>query len=74
VSFSALSEALRGLKLDQAEEIVGQLPADVMEQALELTAGKLFIPTPGPQTAAYFNQADVLLFGGSPGVERRRWR
>ncbi len=26
-----------------------------------------FIPNPGPQTSAYFSQADCLLYGGEPG-------
>lgn len=29
--------------------------------------GKIFIPTQGPQTEAYYSKADILLFGGSPG-------
>jgi hypothetical protein len=67
VSLTALSEALRGLSIEQAKEAINQLPAEVMEQALDLTQGKVFIPTPGPQTAGYFSKADILLFGGSPG-------
>lgn len=28
---------------------------------------RIFVPNPGPQTAAYYSQADVLLYGGFPG-------
>lgn len=40
---------------------------ETLRQAEVIIAGKPFIPNPGPQTAAYFSEADVLLFGGSPG-------
>jgi hypothetical protein len=39
----------------------------VEAEAIAMTAGMTFIPNPGPQLAAYDSQADVLLFGGSPG-------
>lgn len=39
----------------------------VIKEANDATKGLRFIPLPGPQTAGYFSQADVLLFGGSPG-------
>jgi hypothetical protein len=32
--------------------------------ALEQTKDFVFVPQPGPQTEAYFSEADVLLFGG----------
>lgn len=38
-----------------------------LQQAEVITQGKAFVPNCGPQTAAYFSEADVLLFGGSPG-------
>lgn len=31
------------------------------------TSNMLFIPSPGPQTEAWFCKADVLLYGGEPG-------
>lgn len=40
---------------------------EVTEQADEAVGGKVFIPNAGPQTAGYFSDADVLLYGGSPG-------
>lgn len=39
----------------------------ISEQVSAATGGKPFIPTPGPQMQAYFSDADVLLYGGSPG-------
>lgn len=35
--------------------------------ALEATKNEVWVPNPGPQTDAYFSQADVLLYGGEPG-------
>jgi len=39
----------------------------VKATAAEATKGVVFVPSPGPQTMAYLSQADVLLYGGSPG-------
>lgn len=33
----------------------------------EMTSGPSWVPNPGPQTAAYFCEADELLFGGEAG-------
>lgn len=41
--------------------------AEIKASAIAATKDKVFIPQPGPQTAAYFSKADILLFGGSPG-------
>lgn len=56
------------------DEIVAKLismPPDdkrrVIEEALNVTAGMKWIPSPGPQTEAYFSKADILLYGGEPG-------
>ena len=51
-AFDALPESQKGEVLKDAERLIG---------------GRKFIPNEGPQTAAYFSDADVLLFGGSPG-------
>lgn len=37
------------------------------ESALQATNGMAWIPSPGPQTQAYFSEADILLYGGEPG-------
>jgi hypothetical protein len=39
----------------------------VAKDAIEITKHLKFIPSPGPQTDGYDSQADVTLFGGSPG-------
>ena len=40
---------------------------EVGKMILQKKKKKVFVPNPGPQTDAYFSEADVLLFGGSPG-------
>lgn len=56
------------------DEIVGRLnglPEDkrkeIYEQATKATAHMPWLPSPGPQTDAYFCPADVLLYGGQGG-------
>lgn len=39
--------------------------AEVLREAETVTVK--WVPNPGPQTAAYFSKADVLLYGGEPG-------
>lgn len=41
--------------------------AEVVKQVTEATSDLLWIPSPGPQTEAYFSKADILLYGGEPG-------
>ena len=41
--------------------------AEAAEMAMSATGGRKFIPSPGPQTEAYFSKADVLLYGGQAG-------
>lgn len=39
-----------------------------IEKNIEENLGdQLWIPNPGPQTDAYFSEADILLYGGEPG-------
>lgn len=52
------------------DRITGLTPEQHTELALATVAATdkyQFIPSSGPQSAAYFSEADVLLFGGSPG-------
>ena len=35
--------------------------------ALQATAGRYFVPNMGPQTQAYFSQADEVFYGGGAG-------
>lgn len=57
--------------LDDILKRLAALPEDqrkaVEAEALQATASKVFIPNPGPQTEAYFSEADILLYGGEPG-------
>lgn len=39
----------------------------VVQAAAQVTRGMKFLPNPGPQTEAFFSEADVLLYGGSGG-------
>lgn len=39
----------------------------VIEEASRATKGMRWVPSPGPQTEAYFSKADILLYGGEPG-------
>jgi hypothetical protein len=41
--------------------------AEVEAAALQATAAMKWVPSPGPQTEAYFSDADCLLYGGEPG-------
>ena len=49
----------------------GALPPEEKKQALEfaeqMTAGMRWVPNPGPQTQAYFCEADELFYGGAGG-------
>lgn len=51
--------ALKGLPPEQRRQ--------VEQEAIEATKHLRFIPSPGPQTEAYFSKADILLYGGEPG-------
>lgn len=62
---------LMALDLDEIIARLGLLSDDerrrVVENALEVNKGKKWVPSPGPQTDAYFSKADILLYGGEPG-------
>lgn len=57
--------------LDEYLQRLGALPPEQLRQveqdALEATKSHVWVPNPGPQTAAYFSEADELLFGGEAG-------
>lgn len=38
-----------------------------VKSALKVIGGRRWMPNPGPQTEAYFSDADELLYGGEPG-------
>lgn len=57
--------------LDEVLAQITALPADKREalarETMEATKHLKWIPSPGPQTDAYFCKADVLLYGGEGG-------
>lgn len=57
--------------LEHYAEILGAMPRakrdQVVGKALKAIKGKAWIPNPGPQTDAYFSEADELLYGGEAG-------
>jgi hypothetical protein len=59
------------VNLEDVLSRLGTLTAEQKDQltkdVLVATGTRKFIPSPGPQTDAYFSKADVLLYGGSAG-------
>ncbi|HEX6992370.1 MAG TPA: hypothetical protein VF151_10810 [Gemmatimonadales bacterium] len=57
--------------LDEYIERLTNLPAPqrkrAVQDAIEATKDLLWIPNPGPQTEAFFSEADELLYGGEAG-------
>jgi len=57
--------------LDDVIRRLGALPEDereeITKEAEQATAGMKWIPNPGPQSDAFFSEADVLLYGGQGG-------
>lgn len=57
--------------LDDVLARVNELPEatkkELIETAIEATKDRVWIPSPGPQTEAYYSEADILLYGGEPG-------
>lgn len=58
-------------QLDDVLARLGAMPeadkAKLVELASQTVGQRKFIPSPGPQTDAYFSKADVLLYGGAAG-------
>lgn len=55
---------------DILSKLAGMSPSEkrvIVDEALSLTQGMSWIPSPGPQTEAFFSKADILLYGGEPG-------
>lgn len=57
--------------LDDILERFSALPGEVQQQiardAIKATAGRQWVPNPGPQTSAVLTQADQLFYGGQAG-------
>jgi hypothetical protein len=57
-----LEEVLRAL-----EGLPPAARAKLVEEALDATAHMKWVPNPGPQTEAYYSEADELYYGGEAG-------
>lgn len=57
--------------LAAVERLIGALPKEKIEELANLPGVKERLkkwqPNPGPQTEAYYSEADCLLYGGEPG-------
>ncbi len=53
--------------LDRFNKLPTEEQEDLKKTVLEETKGVLWLPSPGPQTDAFFCKADVLLYGGAGG-------
>lgn len=66
-----MTESVKPSILDQTRDSLASLPpeslAEITKEAMAATGKMKWIPTPGAQMEAYYCEADVLLFGGSPG-------
>ena len=51
--------------LSRYQDLPEEEQAELTETVAEETEGMLWIPSPGPQTEAYFCKADILLYGGA---------
>lgn len=58
---SALDELVSRLTKLEGED------REIAEELIASTASQRWLPSPGPQTEAYFSKADVLLYGGQGG-------
>lgn len=59
------------MDLDDVLAKLSALPPEkreaIAKEAMAATGDRKFIPSPGPQTEAYFSKADLLLYGGQAG-------
>lgn len=59
------------MQLDEVLAAINALPPkerdELAREALSATKALKWMPNPGPQTEAYYSEADVLLYGGEPG-------
>lgn len=62
-----LTEVLRALDALPAAQ-----RQQVIEDATAATKGRFFVPNPGPQTEAFFSEADETFFGGAAGGGKSR--
>lgn len=62
MSASALEDIIKSLSALPENE-----KADIIAAAERASSGLLFVPNPGPQTDAYFSEADETFYGGAAG-------
>lgn len=66
-----IAQRFPAMNLDEMISRLATLSDDekrkVVADAAEVSKNLRWIPSPGPQTEAYFSKADVLLYGGEPG-------
>lgn len=58
--------------LDEYIKLLGGMPEAEVDRLYAtakeiLGGGKMWLPNPGPQTEAYYSQADIMLYGGAGG-------
>lgn len=53
--------------IDRVNSMPDAKRKELIKTAIEHTKDMPWIPSPGPQTQAYYSKADVLLYGGEPG-------
>ena len=58
-TLDAYIDRLSGLEPEEKDRLFGE--------AKQIIGSDLWIPNPGPQTAAYYSEADLLLYGGQGG-------
>lgn len=59
-----------GNPLEELEALIGLMPEEnkaELDRLLAAELGAIWLPNPGPQTAAYESLADMLLYGGAAG-------
>lgn len=59
------------MNLDDVIKVLAGLPAEekaaLSKQIMGTAGGLKWVPSPGPQSDAYYSKADILLYGGEPG-------
>lgn len=63
--------AFKGMSFEEMSSAIAAMPQDAVAEleaaADEVVGQKVWYPNPGPQSEAYFSQADELFFGGQAG-------
>jgi len=62
-----MAEGMLAEVLEKLEALPEESKAKLSEEVLSATSDKLWVPNPGPQIDAYYNQADEMFYGGQAG-------